>query len=849
MPSPPRCPRCQDPLPADTVAGLCPRCLMAGALQPTQPGDSIQAVPPLPPAELAPHFPQLEILQCLGRGGMGVVYKARQKSLHRLVALKLLAPERADDPLFAARFAKEAQALAALSHPHIVAVHDFGQAGGFYYLLMEFVDGVNLRRLLQAKRLTPQEALSIVPSICDALQCAHERGIVHRDIKPENLLIDKAGVVKIADFGIAKMVAHGESASVLVGAAEGTREGLGTPDYVAPEQLRGAADHRADIYSLGVVLYEMLTGELPSAHLQAPSRKVHIDVRLDEVVLRALEEKPELRFQTAAELKTQVEAVAATPLHGQAEVLGPPAAGESPRPAANVDRPGARILKTSGALFTTPERLATVAGQFFHFRARGEMVLDERQLLLSRRGEQIHIPLAAIIDLSLGEYPRSMNPAGFDLISVSFTENGQTRRVFFAPCQSLFGSPAGWNRHVAEWHASIRAAVQAATGRLPKLTPRQELPKIPAAPLLLSLSIGPIAIALFAILIKPHGQSWDWLQLFPFLLPAILFPITFLALWLFGQRRRRLAAAVAAAGLLTVASILVRGLTSLPSASDAIQRVWWEPAVSNNVVVVDISTVVEKWSAEVRAHLMGPPLTAAEETALDQDVKPGFAGALIRPLPTSGNAAWHLLPAGQRTWRVGFVLPTPELAQRAARSLQPFKRATTASGLGYRCTFFTVQATHGAEYRAELQVAPPLHSGNPEWVEIFGSSSKSSTHMRATWFIRAARSGGVRLTEADATTNAPTTPLRLDSKPGIPGPAFPGVEVRLEISYLSADQVLVRRTVAGKEAAGTIPGKFDALAAELLRTAQWNAKPVRGEWTELCRLQGKPWLAQVVDRE
>jgi serine/threonine protein kinase len=244
---------------------------MAQIIEPTQAGDTPPPLPPLTPEELAPHFPQLEILECLGRGGMGVVYKARQKSLNRLVALKLLAPERADDPQFAARFEKEAHALAALNHPHIVGVHDFGQAGGFYYLLMEFVDGVNLRQLLQTKRLTPKEALSIVPPVCEALQCAHDHGIVHRDIKPENLLIDKAGTVKIADFGIAKIYSRrllpGDASVASFSASETSplitqsmMATMGTPDYAAPEQINGAADHRADIYSLGVVLYEMLTG-------------------------------------------------------------------------------------------------------------------------------------------------------------------------------------------------------------------------------------------------------------------------------------------------------------------------------------------------------------------------------------------------------------------------------------------------------------------------------------------------------------------------------------------------------------------------------------------------------------
>jgi serine/threonine protein kinase len=309
-----QCPLCGVTLPVDAVNGCCPRCLMAGAMQPTQAGETAPPIPALTPEKLAPHFPQLEILECLGRGGMGVVYKARQKSLNRLVALKLLAPERADDPQFAARFEKEAHALAALNHPNIVGVHDFGQAGDFYFLLMEFVDGVNLRQLFQTKRLTPKEALSIVPPVCEALQCAHDHGIVHRDIKPENLLIDKNGTVKIADFGIAKIVER-TSEFVPSAAEDPTLESratfpLGTPDYAAPEQSNGTADHRADIYSLGVVLYEMLTGERPKENFIAPSKRVQVDIRIDEIVLRALEKQPELRFATAAEFRTQVEAIA-----------------------------------------------------------------------------------------------------------------------------------------------------------------------------------------------------------------------------------------------------------------------------------------------------------------------------------------------------------------------------------------------------------------------------------------------------------------------------------------------------------------------------------------------------------
>jgi hypothetical protein len=308
------CPKCGVALPSTATAGLCPCCLMAEALVSTQAEAEPAAQPPLPPDQIAPHFPQLEILECLGRGGMGVVYEARQKTLNRFVALKLLAPERVLDPRFAERFTREAQALAALNHPNIVTIHDFGQAGGFYYLLMEFVDGANLRQLLRARRFTPEEALAIVPPLCDALQFAHDRGIVHRDIKPENLLIDIAGRVKVADFGVAKMLGTlnaSDNAGEPAALEDTTHTGVGTPGYSAPEQRTDPqrVDSRADIYSLGVVFYELLTGERPNGRLDPPSKKVQMDVRLDEVVLRAMEKDPKLRFQQVSEVKTMVETI------------------------------------------------------------------------------------------------------------------------------------------------------------------------------------------------------------------------------------------------------------------------------------------------------------------------------------------------------------------------------------------------------------------------------------------------------------------------------------------------------------------------------------------------------------
>jgi serine/threonine protein kinase len=351
------CQNCGAPLGADAPRGLCPACLLkVGLATGTGGGDDAQRFSPPAVEELAAKFPQLEIIEFIGRGGMGAVYKARQKELDRVVALKILPPDVGQDAAFAERFAREAKALARLNHPGIVTIYDFGRADGLYFFLMEFVDGVNLRQLLANSQVSTREALAIVPQICDALQFAHDQGIVHRDIKPENILLDRRGRVKVADFGLAKLVGETGGAGSPVATAEaqdgahgvthptdapadgaqqaslgsyapssgvarpadaltGVGRIMGTPSYMSPEQREtpGEVDHRADIYALGVVFYQMLTGELPDQQLQPPSRKVRIDVRLDEVVMRALEKKPELRYQQAGEVKTLVETIAQSP--------------------------------------------------------------------------------------------------------------------------------------------------------------------------------------------------------------------------------------------------------------------------------------------------------------------------------------------------------------------------------------------------------------------------------------------------------------------------------------------------------------------------------------------------------
>src|SRR5208282_671113 len=206
---PKRCPRCGGPISAEAPQGLCPKCLLLQAANPTEAGPGASQSAPPAHEELAAAFPQLEILELIGQGGMGFVFKARQPKIERLVALKILPQSLAADPAFAERFTREGRVLARLSHPNIVAIHDFGQAGGFFYLLMEFVDGVNLRQAMRVGRFTPAQALAVVPKICEALQFAHNEGILHRDIKPENILLDSKGRVKIADFGIAKLLGKG----------------------------------------------------------------------------------------------------------------------------------------------------------------------------------------------------------------------------------------------------------------------------------------------------------------------------------------------------------------------------------------------------------------------------------------------------------------------------------------------------------------------------------------------------------------------------------------------------------------------------------------------------------------
>ena len=325
-----RCPKCDSELPAQGLTDACPGCGWRFA------SDAAQAVtrddcPPQPPPplprftgldaeELSRRFPNFDFLELIGQGGMGMVYKVRQAALDRLVAIKILPPEVSRDPAFSARFVREARSLAKLNHPNIVIIHDFGKSDSLYYFVMELVCGGDLRRMIIGRgRLEPRDALAIASQICDALEYAHRQGVIHRDIKPENILLD-GGRVKVADFGLAKLLAQTAPEMTLTV----DQRVMGTPRYMAPEQMErpGAVDHRADIYSLGAVLYEMLTGEVPLGRFAAPSQKAPVDAYLDAVVLRCLERDPPERYQNASELKADLQGA----VHKPAAVPAIPAA-------------------------------------------------------------------------------------------------------------------------------------------------------------------------------------------------------------------------------------------------------------------------------------------------------------------------------------------------------------------------------------------------------------------------------------------------------------------------------------------------------------------------------------------
>ncbi|HYX89941.1 MAG TPA: serine/threonine-protein kinase [Myxococcaceae bacterium] len=292
-------------------------------------------------------IPGFELTELLGRGGMGEVWRARQKSLGRTVAVKLLPVDLASDPEFVARFEKESAALAALSHPHIIQIIDRGVAGPHYYFVMEYVEGRSLRELMDHGRPSPQQSLRLIAQVLQAMECAHDTQIIHRDLKPENILVDARGHAKVADFGLAGMRGGDEQLHLTA-----TAVAMGTVNYMAPEQRRDAAhvDGRADLYSVGVILYELLTGELPIGRFRLPSQRVPgLDQRLDAIVENLLQTDPTHRYARAGEVLADLEPLlSVTSNSAPTQPEGPPSKNGTPTEPArrSIILRGARSLRT-----------------------------------------------------------------------------------------------------------------------------------------------------------------------------------------------------------------------------------------------------------------------------------------------------------------------------------------------------------------------------------------------------------------------------------------------------------------------------------------------------------------------
>lgn len=307
-----RCPECGNSIPPGAPLSQCPVCLIKLALNVSRNRVTKSSpVNALPASEVNTWFADLEIEHLIGAGGMGAVYLARQPSLGRVVALKLVTVDDTDDDLALERFTREAKLIARLSHPHIVTVHEIREHEGHVCLLMEYLEGGNLRTKLREGTIDEASIISLAEQICRGLEFAHQNGVIHRDVKPENLLLDLHGTLKIADFGLAKLTQDDVAFSPVL---TFTGQVVGSAHYISPEQVEGETpiDHRADLYALGVVIYEMLTGIRPAVDYQHPTEIRKIDPRFDGLVQKLLKRNPDQRFQSAAEVDRELHRIATT---------------------------------------------------------------------------------------------------------------------------------------------------------------------------------------------------------------------------------------------------------------------------------------------------------------------------------------------------------------------------------------------------------------------------------------------------------------------------------------------------------------------------------------------------------
>ena len=445
-------------------------------------------VPWSPPSveELAAELERYEILRLLGRGGMGAVYAARDRKLGRQVALKLLPPEAALHAQAGERFAEEIRVLAALAHPHIVTLYDAGETpGGSLYFLMEYVEGEDLAARLRRGRLPQAEALEIIRTVAGALAAAHGRGVLHRDLKPSNVLLGAEGRARVADFGLSMMVgAPGERL-----AEEEETSGSGTEWYAAPEQLEGLSppDARADVYSLGVLAFEILTGQRPAGEVSGLLRAAGVDARLDAPLLRAMQQDAVQRTPSAAAFLSEYEAA-----------LTAAAREEATR----------RRLRRTRAVAAVVAVLALLASgmALLSWREGRTIVQQEAQLAREERDARLH---AAATDFSLANRHAANGPAEW-----RFAIAHMARALRLDPDNRDFGprmysllSSYGWPEPVGNplRHAGpVRHAVFSADGKKVATASDDGTARLWDA--LTTLPLGKP---------MPHGQGVRWAEFSP----------------------------------------------------------------------------------------------------------------------------------------------------------------------------------------------------------------------------------------------------------------------------------------------------------------------------------------------
>ena len=321
------------------------------------------------PADLAPLFPGYEIQGLIATGGMGAVYRALQKSLDRTVALKILPRELSKDAAFCAGFEAEAKAMARLNHPNLIGVYDFGEVNGMLYIIMEYVPGKSLYHSAYGKSIAPKEVIRLVTGICKGLAHAHENGILHRDIKPSNILLDHNAEPKIGDFGLARPIGT---------KVEEGEEIFGTPHYTAPEVVNSphSVDYRADIFSVGVLLHELLTGRLPAADSRPASMIAQCDVRFDTIIRKATQPLAAARYSSATEIANELQAIAsALGPKGPPRAPGGPAnrsikpvrPAKGAHPKGGYPRAGSRKSSNSGLVFFLLVLVTAAAAAYFFY--------------------------------------------------------------------------------------------------------------------------------------------------------------------------------------------------------------------------------------------------------------------------------------------------------------------------------------------------------------------------------------------------------------------------------------------------------------------------------------------------